>query len=87
MYDRVPYTLRRLPAHLYPVIVEALHPSSGEVLWSTMLTAPPDGQLSAVRIPALARRFGHVVDIRVRFGDGSSMTARAVPDPERESDR
>ena len=74
--------VRRIPAHLFPIIIEALHPSSGEVLWSSRIEAPPDQAPRTFHIPDPAARFGHVVDIRIRWGDGTCTTEKGTTGPE-----
>ena len=73
--------MKTLPtAHLnltpqsFPVVIEALHPVTRKVVWTTTLDKPNDGAFVRVYVPPLAKRLGHPVAVRVRFADGREDT-------------
>lgn len=62
----------RLPPSSFPLEIEALHPVTGRVVWSTVLHEPAAGEVWAgIEIPPLRQQLGHPVDIRITYGDGT----------------
>ena len=58
-----------LPPECYPMLIEFLHPETREVL---QLIQVRDRGL--VMIPAVSDQIGIKVDVRVLFGDGTTLT-------------
>jgi hypothetical protein len=63
-----------LPRALYPFTLEALHPDTGAVVWSTTVHAPRG--VAAIYIPPLKDQLGHEVMMRATFGDGTVIGPR-----------
>lgn len=65
-------TLRyNFPREAFPITIEALHPDTKQVVWSTVVEMPEDAQ--PICIPPLKRQLGHPVEIRVTFADGAQI--------------
>jgi hypothetical protein len=60
----------RFRPEMFPILVEALHPETGAVVWSLTVEEPVNGA-QAIRIPPLAWMFGHPVEMRITFADGA----------------
>lgn len=73
-----PVTRDLLP-HQFPILIEALHYKTREVVWSTTVEKPASGTRTPVKIPGLAFELGHPVAMRMTFGDGEVI----VQEPER----
>lgn len=67
----LPTAVHDIPAHLYPVTLEAFNPATGAVVWRATMQKPRPGTRSTLRIPALKKELGFAVGMRVRYGDGS----------------
>jgi hypothetical protein len=65
-----------LPLRMYPFRIEALHPDTRMVLWTRTVQAPMGGKRDTIHIPALRERFGHPVQIRMVFADGTVEEGR-----------
>jgi len=63
----------RFAPESYPLLIEALHPDTRQVVWSLKVEQPANGD-TRIYIPPLARRFGHPVKIRITFADGEVVT-------------
>lgn len=63
---------RELPESRFPFLLEALHPETREVVWSSKIEKPPAGKQMLVSIPALRKQLGHPVAIRVTYPDGTT---------------
>jgi hypothetical protein len=62
-----------LPRGKYPITIEFFHPVTLAIVHSITVEEPAG--LALVEIPPLARRLGHRVAVRIRFGDGEVQTA------------
>ena len=60
-----------LPPSAFPIILEAYHPETGEIVWTTTVEKPAPGAVASIRIPPLVLTLGHPVSIRARFADGT----------------
>lgn len=63
--------VRYLPESCYPFRLEAFHPDTRVVVWSTVVEKPMNGELGSVFIPPIAKQFGHPVGIRTIWPDGT----------------
>ena len=59
-----------LPKEHYPLLIEALHWKTRDVVWSAKVDAPDGDGMLPIQIPALRRNHGFPVAIRITFGDG-----------------
>lgn len=67
-----PLKLYLLPEDHYPFLIEAIHPETGEVVWELKVERPSIAeQVSGLYIPPLVRRFGHPVNIRIKYANGT----------------
>ncbi len=66
-------------AEQYPITIEALHPDTRAVVWTTTIEKPDSTAL--VAIPPLRRQLGHPVTIRMRFADGTVTETPPSPPP------
>jgi hypothetical protein len=60
-----------LPPSAFPIILEAYHPETGKIVWSTTIERPNPGAIASIRVPALVLTLGHPVSVRARFADGT----------------
>ena len=67
----MPIAFHDFPEDHFPITLEALHPVTRAVVWTTTIEKPQPGRRELVAIPALSERFGHPVTMRVRWPDGS----------------
>ncbi len=59
-------SVHRLPRRWFPLLIEALHPTTRAVLWATHVEKPEDYE--QLVIPPLSRTYGHRIVVRVQFG-------------------
>jgi hypothetical protein len=69
-----PVAFADLPESSFPFTVEALHPKTNQVVWSTVVAKPEPGQKIALHIPPLRRQLGHSVKFRAVWPDGTITT-------------
>ncbi len=65
--------IHRLPRCWFPLLIEALNPTTRAVLWSAQVKRPDD--YTHLSIPPLSLTFGHRVVVRVQFGNGYVLEA------------
>jgi hypothetical protein len=59
----------------FPLTLEALHPRTRAVVWSTTVEKPANGQLWSDYVPPLKEQLGHEVAMRLRLATGRVMVA------------
>ncbi len=60
--------IHRLPRRWFPLLIEALNPTTHAVLWSAQVKRPDD--YTHLSIPPLSLTLGHRIVVRVQFGNG-----------------
>ncbi len=67
---RLPVSVQDFKRDQFPILIEALHHKTREVVWSVKIELPVEGNRVAVKIPQIAAAYGHPVAVRITFGNG-----------------
>jgi hypothetical protein len=62
------YRFYRIPRHLVPFTIEALHPTTRAAVWSRTVQCA-EGRVEELHVPAIAKQVGHPVVMRITYAD------------------